>query len=111
MLRIGGVPPMKTHTDCMSSNRMLRLPGLIDVHVHVREPGATYKEDWASCTAAALSGGVTMICAMPNTKPAITDAAALDLVSEVPFLPTALACLPNHGFLDVRNQKQHTKRI
>ena len=35
---------------------MLQLPGLIDPHVHLREPGATYKEDWDSGTAAALPG-------------------------------------------------------
>ncbi|MEW6401374.1 MAG: amidohydrolase family protein [Chloroflexota bacterium] len=58
---------------------MLRLPGLIDPHVHVREPGQTHKEDWDSATQAALAGGVTMILAMPNTKPPIFDAATLDL--------------------------------
>jgi dihydroorotase-like cyclic amidohydrolase len=58
---------------------MIRLPGLIDPHVHVREPGQTHKEDWDSATQAALAGGVTMILAMPNTKPPIFDAATLDL--------------------------------
>ncbi len=58
---------------------MLRLPGLIDPHVHLREPGATHKEDWDSGTAAALVGGFTAVLAMPNTKPPITDAAALAL--------------------------------
>src|SRR5574339_239664 len=58
---------------------MLRLPGLVDPHVHVREPGQTHKEDWDSATQAALAGGVTMILAMPNTKPPIFDAATLDL--------------------------------
>jgi dihydroorotase-like cyclic amidohydrolase len=58
---------------------MLRLPGLIDPHVHVREPGQTHKEDWDSATQAALAGGVTMILAMPNTKPPISDAETLDL--------------------------------
>ncbi len=53
---------------------MLRLPGLIDIHVHLREPGATHKEDWDSGTASALAGGVTMVLAMPNTKPPIFDA-------------------------------------
>lgn len=52
---------------------MLRLPGLIDPHVHVREPGQTLKEDWDTATQAALAGGVTMILAMPNTKPPIFD--------------------------------------
>jgi carbamoyl-phosphate synthase/aspartate carbamoyltransferase/dihydroorotase len=43
----------------------------------VREPGQTHKEDWDSATQAALAGGVTMILAMPNTKPPVFDAATL----------------------------------
>lgn len=58
---------------------MLKLPGLIDPHVHVREPGQTHKEDWDSVTQAALAGGVTMILAMPNTKPPIFDESTLNL--------------------------------
>lgn len=58
---------------------MLKLPGLIDPHVHVREPGATHKEDWDTVTQAALAGGVTTILAMPNTKPPIFDEATLNL--------------------------------
>jgi carbamoyl-phosphate synthase/aspartate carbamoyltransferase/dihydroorotase len=52
---------------------MLRLPGLIDVHVHMREPGGTQKEDWDSGTAAALAGGITMVLTMPNTTPPVTN--------------------------------------
>lgn len=58
---------------------MLKLPGLIDPHVHVREPGQTHKEDWDTVTQAALAGGVTMILAMPNTKPPIFDEMTLNL--------------------------------
>jgi len=58
---------------------MIRLPGLIDPHVHVREPGAIHKEDWDSATAAALAGGFTTILAMPNTRPPVTDAETLSL--------------------------------
>ncbi|HNK62776.1 MAG TPA: amidohydrolase family protein, partial [Anaerolineales bacterium] len=58
---------------------MLTLPGLIDPHVHVREPGATHKEDWDTATQSALAGGVTTILAMPNTKPPIFDAATLQV--------------------------------
>jgi dihydroorotase-like cyclic amidohydrolase len=58
---------------------MIRLPGLIDPHVHVREPGQTHKEDWDTATQAALAGGVTMILAMPNTKPPVFDSHTLDL--------------------------------
>lgn len=83
MSRIGRAPVMKTHTDCMSSRAMVKLPGFIDVHVHLREPGATYKEDFDSGTAAALAGGVTMVCAMPNTAPAIVDRQAFELVQEL----------------------------
>ena len=58
---------------------LLTLPGLIDPHVHLREPGQTHKEDWRSGTAAALAGGFTCILAMPNTEPPLVDAAAWDL--------------------------------
>ncbi len=52
----------------------ITLPGLIDVHVHLREPGGEHKEDYASGTAAALAGGVTCVLDMPNTSPPTTDA-------------------------------------
>ncbi|MGB8212567.1 MAG: amidohydrolase family protein [Anaerolineales bacterium] len=58
---------------------MLKLPGLIDPHVHLREPGQTHKEDWDTGTSTALAGGVTMLLAMPNTQPPIFDAGTLDL--------------------------------
>ena len=58
---------------------MIRLPGLIDPHVHLREPGATNKEYFDSGTSSALAGGVTMLLAMPNTKPPIFDEATLNL--------------------------------
>jgi carbamoyl-phosphate synthase/aspartate carbamoyltransferase/dihydroorotase len=58
---------------------MLRLPGLIDPHVHMREPGATHKEDWDSGTQAALAGGFTTVLAMPNTQPPITSTETVDM--------------------------------
>jgi carbamoyl-phosphate synthase / aspartate carbamoyltransferase / dihydroorotase len=62
---------------------MLKLPGLIDPHVHMREPGAAHKEDWNTGTSAALAGGVTLVLAMPNTKPPIFDASTIDLALAV----------------------------
>lgn len=59
---------------------LIRLPGLIDTHVHLREPGAEYKEDWDTGTRAALAGGFTMIGVMPNTDPPICDRDSMDLV-------------------------------
>lgn len=44
-------------------------PGLVDIHVHLREPGQRYKETIATGTAAAAAGGFTAVCAMPNTAP------------------------------------------
>ena len=58
---------------------MLEFPGLIDPHVHLREPGATHKEDFDSGTSAALAGGFTAVLAMPNTQPPLTDPASLEL--------------------------------
>lgn len=48
---------------------MLVTPGLVDVHVHYRDPGQTYKEDIETGSCAALHGGFTTVCAMPNVIP------------------------------------------
>jgi len=50
-------------------------PGLVDIHVHLREPGFEYKETIASGTLAAVAGGVTSVACMPNTNPPIDDQA------------------------------------
>lgn len=68
---------------------MIRLPGLIDVHVHTRDPGAVHKEDFASCTAAALAGGITIIFAMPNTNPAVVDQQTFGIAKEVRIFTTS----------------------
>jgi len=52
---------------------MLVLPGAIDAHVHFRDPGPNYKEDWASGSAAAAAGGVTSVIDQPNTVPRTQD--------------------------------------
>ncbi|MEG2039382.1 MAG: dihydroorotase [Oscillospiraceae bacterium] len=50
------------------------IPGLVDIHVHLRDPGFTYKEDIITGCAAAAAGGFTAVCCMPNTKPAVDTA-------------------------------------
>ncbi len=57
---------------------MITLPGLIDVHVHLRDPGQIYKEDFLTGTQAALAGGYTMVVDMPNNKTPITTADTLN---------------------------------
>ncbi|NIA02183.1 MAG: amidohydrolase family protein [Nitrospirae bacterium] len=61
--------------DCMDK---LILPGVVDPHVHFRDPGATYKEDFESGSRAAVSGGVTTVLDMPNNEPPTTSRKALD---------------------------------
>ena len=59
---------------------LLVTPGLIDVHVHLREPGGEHKETIETGARAAVAGGFTAICAMPNTDPVIDDPAAVGFV-------------------------------
>ena len=59
-------------------------PGLIDMHVHLRDPGFTYKEDIASGTRAAVNGGITTVCAMPNTNPATDSPEVVEYVKNAP---------------------------
>jgi dihydroorotase-like cyclic amidohydrolase len=56
---------------------MLTLPGLIDVHTHLRVPGGEHKEDFATGTASAVAGGITQVLAMPNTRPPLATTAVL----------------------------------
>ena len=51
----------------------MRLPGLIDAHVHLRAPGGEHKEDFRTGSAAALAGGFTILLAMPNTQPPLVS--------------------------------------
>ena len=58
------------------------LPGFVDLHVHLREPGFEYKETIATGTAAAVAGGFTTLCCMPNTKPVNDDIAVTGWIIE-----------------------------
>src|SRR3954454_18558001 len=55
-------------------------PGLIDVHVHFREPGDEEEETVASGSAAAVAGGFTTVCFMPNTKPALDNEGQVEFI-------------------------------
>ena len=56
-------------------------PGLVDIHVHFREPGQTYKEDIASGSRAAAAGGYTSVVCMPNTSPVCDNAGTLERIN------------------------------
>src|SRR5438067_186200 len=57
-------------------------PGLVDIHVHLREPGLEGKETIATGARAAVAGGFTTICAMPNTEPPLDTRAACEFVRD-----------------------------
>jgi dihydroorotase len=64
------------HVRVVERSGLLCVPGLIDLHAHLREPGQEYKEDLASGLRAAAAGGFTDVCAMPNTRP-VNDTRAI----------------------------------
>jgi len=76
-------------------------PGFIDIHVHLRDPGLTYKEDINTGTLAAVKGGVTTVCAMPNTKPAADNPETIKYILDTPancrVLPVAAITKTQEG--------------
>jgi dihydroorotase, multifunctional complex type len=87
LIRDGRIEKVAEHID-EDADRMLDakdcyvLPGLIDLHVHFRDPGLEYKETLSTGGRAAVKGGVTTVCAMPNTKPVIDDGEKVASVHE-----------------------------
>ncbi len=73
-------PPEGEATTQIDAAGLLAVPGLIDLHVHLREPGFEYKEDVRSGAAAAVAGGFTAVCCMPNTDPPNDCRAVTELI-------------------------------
>jgi len=67
--KITDTPPVSTQV--IDGRGLVAVPGLIDLHVHLRDPGLTHKEDILTGTKAAAAGGYTAVACMPNTKPAL----------------------------------------
>jgi len=90
-------------------------PGFVDVHVHLRDPGLTHKEDIQTGTMSAAMGGYTTICAMPNTKPAMDNAALVsetykkiktDAIIDVLLVGAATCDLKGEVLSDIKGMKE-----
>lgn len=79
VLHVGSRPDLKPDHTINAAGKIVT-PGLIDIHVHLREPGREEDETIATGAAAALAGGVTSVACMPNTEPPIDSQAAAEFV-------------------------------
>ena len=79
---------------CLNHEKYTLLPGFCDVHVHLREPGFSYKETIKTGSIAAARGGYTAVCAMPNVKPVCDDLEHLRLQREIIERDACIAVYP-----------------
>lgn len=91
---IKSIGPFKEADDMIDAQENYVLPGLVDCHVHCRDPGQEYKEDFYTATCAAAAGGVTTILDMPNNKESITTLELLEQKRKI----AAQKCVVNYGF-------------
>ena len=75
-------PQTGSENETLDARGLVVAPGLIDIHVHLREPGQSHKETIATGTRAAAAGGFTSIVAMPNTNPSADSAATITWIKE-----------------------------
>lgn len=77
IVKVAKQPSLPASDNTLDSRNMLMLPGLVDIHVHLRDLDLSYKEDFSSGTQAAIMGGVTTVFDMPNTSPPTISAQRL----------------------------------
>ncbi|RYE51783.1 MAG: dihydroorotase, partial [Hyphomicrobiales bacterium] len=77
--QLANLPSAPTEIDCTGK---VVAPGLIDIHVHFREPGQSHKETIASGSRAAAAGGFTSVVCMPNTAPCVDSASVVTWIQE-----------------------------
>ena len=73
-------PELSEEIDVIDCKGHILAPGLVDIHVHLREPGHEHKETIESGGKSAAAGGVTTVCCMPNTNPVIDDVALIEFI-------------------------------
>jgi len=82
IVEISCAPCVQDDITVIDATKFIVAPGLVDMHVHFREPGFEYKEDMLTGAAAAAAGGVTTCCVMPNTSPVIDNVEVIDYVKK-----------------------------
>lgn len=93
----------------MLTNSLLKLPGFVDVHVHLREPGGMHKEDFETGTKTAVAGGYTQILDMPNNvPPTVSDTALNDKIKR---LKNRIWCDLGFNFGSTRDSVKYFTRI
>ena len=101
---IGKGIPAPENAEIIDCSSLIVSPGLIDVHVHLREPGEEHKETIATGAQAAVAGGFTAICAMPDTIPVNDEASVTNYIRQqgeranlARVLPVGAATLGQRG--------------
>jgi len=78
--RLKSDAPQSERVSIIDAEGCIVAPGLVDIHVHLREPHPTHRETIASGAASAINGGFTTVCCMPNTNPALDSAALVEFI-------------------------------
>lgn len=90
-----GTGPQDADTEVRDCEGKWVMPGLIDVHVHFRDPGQTYKEDIFTGCEAAAAGGFTTVCSMPNTNPLVDDVGTVRYIIDTAARACGVRVLPS----------------
>ena len=69
--------------EVIDADGMYVVPGLVDMHCHLRDPGQEYKEDIETGTKSALAGGITSVACMPNTSPVVDNEAVISYIINI----------------------------
>ena len=75
------ISPENNDVKVIDAKGLTAMPALMDMHVHFRDPGFTYKEDIVTGASAAAAGGFTAVACMPNTKPAIDNVDTINYIT------------------------------